>query len=95
MGIAKHQDIKIDETEINEAVFMPLKEYAQVESFDTGTIIMKKILNEMSLSVTNVEDLKEFLGFSNFDIEFSKDVYNQPTRGKYFFAKKHIDMLKE
>lgn len=72
---------------------MPIEEYANSPSFDSGTIKMKKVLLKLNESVNTFEDLRSFLGLEFFDIEFNKDVYNKPTRGRYYFVSSHVNNL--
>ena len=91
LGVALHENIKIDPSEIQEAVFMDLNQYAQTPSFDTGNHNVKRILQQIQKEVDSVDKLKAFMGLDFIDMKYDKELYNDPTKGRFYLSKKHFE----
>lgn len=82
LGLARHENIQIDHTEIKEATFMPLQRFAQTPSANNGVKYIKNVLERIGDSVHSVDDLASFVPLTHCDLHYDRLFHKTDSKGK-------------
>lgn len=95
LGLARHENIQIDRSEIREATFMPLNCFAETPSANSGVVYVKSILRRIGDTVESVDDLVNFVQLTHTDIDYDMTFYKGDPKGKLHlpltYLKNNID----